>query len=641
MMCALRSVAARVTLGDGRTVRVCKDCAVRASRDAAFSESLERAGLIFGEPLDVVMRREAPASQLAPLVVLRMASYVVRSGAIKDEGVFRIAGRKDVIDALRAEVEASGAAPTAIELRRRKADPHCVTAALKLYLRMLPEALLTSRLWTPLLDVALAIDDKGIDKADARPRLLKLLAADLPPVNRAVLAVVLFLLTLAIAHSDTTRMSVLNAAICISPTILYEPPSDLSAMRDPVALRQALEPARLAARMAAATRVIACLVRYYHDTFAPLLGDGAEMLRALARLDGEQQLYFSEVVQRLQTRLATESPQPQAPTRSVSAAKIRPALPSKAGLPPDVVLAPSPPIGSGAATMRAPSTNSLSASADGHAVPVNMRSSWKAASHTQRQRRSSFERNLSRSAAVGRVSMSEKKTGSAPLPEEPPVGADARRSHSSQTLTTDELPLVERATSVSSDFGPIPLPIPLPLPPQSLSRGPSKTTSVLPLSPTAPLSPTSPTSPTSPPAASTASPMTRPQILALDLSASGSSSNDVYVAKRCQSGSSLMALDLHAPAAHGPRFGASRLVVDFTPSQRVLDDEPPELPTPPSTDDDEFDDDDSVEASDELYTDSESSVDVHDLGDGSRRTSLLAPNESTLQLPLPVPPPQR
>jgi hypothetical protein len=215
------------------------------------------------------MRREAPASQLAPLVVLRMASYVVRSGAIKDEGVFRIAGRKDVIDALRAEVEASGAAPTAIELRRRKADPHCVTAALKLYLRMLPEALLTSRLWTPLLDVAPAIDDKGVDAKATRAHASSSCS---PPTcrlsNRAVLAVVLFLLTLAIAHSDTTRMSVLNAAICISPTILYEPPSDLSAMRDPVALRQALEPARLAARMAAATRVIACLVRYYHDTFA-------------------------------------------------------------------------------------------------------------------------------------------------------------------------------------------------------------------------------------------------------------------------------------------------------------------------------------------------------------------------------------
>lgn len=618
MMCVLRGVAARVTLGDGRTVRVCKDCAVRASRDPAFSESLERAGLIYGEPLDVVLRRESASSQLAPLVVLRMASYIVRSGAIKDEGVFRIAGRKDVIDALRAEVESTGMAPTAIELRRRKADPHCVTAALKLYLRMLPEALLTSRLWTPLLDVASVIDDKGIDAGGtARTRLLALLGNQLPPTNRAVLAVVLFLLTLAIAHSDTTRMSVLNAAICISPTILYEPPSDLSAMRDPVALRQALEPARLAARMAAATRVIACLVRYYHDTFAALLGDGAEMLRALARLDGEQQLYFSEVVQRLQTRLALESPQPTAPSRTLSAAKIRPALPSKAGLPPDVVSPPSP--GSsgsgssgGAATMRPPSSAALATSAE-------RLSSWKAASHTQRQRRGSIERNLSRSAAVERVSMIEEKTGSAPLPSEPL--ASTRRSRSSQTVSTDETPVVERATSVSSDFGPIPLPIP----PRALSRAPSQSVPLPTLSP---------------PAAITASPMSRPQIIALDLSASGHTTNDLYMTKRCESGSSLMALDLHAHAAQVPRYAPSRLVVDFTPpSQRetVLGDEPPELPTPPSTDDEDDMSTDASDDDDDLYTDSDSSLEVHDLGD----SRVLLTFESTLQLPLPVPPKER
>jgi hypothetical protein len=35
----------------------------------------------------------------------RLAVYVVRSGALGDEGVFRIAGRKDHADSLRAEIE--------------------------------------------------------------------------------------------------------------------------------------------------------------------------------------------------------------------------------------------------------------------------------------------------------------------------------------------------------------------------------------------------------------------------------------------------------------------------------------------------------------------------------------------------------
>lgn len=559
LACEDRRVAARVTLrSDARIVRVCKSCAKLASRDAAFAARLERAGLMFGEPLGVVLRREAHAAQAAPLVVLRLASYVVRSGAIKDEGVFRIAGRKDVIDRMQADIERSGA-PTAIDMRRHKADPHCVTAVLKAYLRELPEPLLTARLWEPLLAVAADLDDKGVDARNTvRPKLRELLAT-LPPPNRAVLAVLLFLLSLAIAHSDTTRMSVLNAAICISPTILYEPPTDLSEVRDAAALRLALEPARLAARMAAATRVVACLVRYYHDVFLAQLGDGAEMLRALARYDGEQQLYFGEIVQRLQTRLAADSPPPPAPARSVSAAKIRPALPSKVGVP---------------ANIRTPSPTE---SAPMAAAAAPRMSSWKAASHS---RRSSFDRHaLSKSMHAGTpkrtmltsTMASESMPASPASPQSAESSTEARRSLSSQMFDNaaePTPPAVERAVSASidvSDHAPLPPPPP----------------------------PDSPT-PTSPP---------RPRIAALDLIG-----ERLHRPKRVQSTSSILALDLFAGHFNDDslrRYNSRR------------DSSAP--PTPPPIEYDSDDDTDfssSTTSGDMDLTDGDSdSIEVHDLDD--------------------------
>jgi transcription elongation factor Elf1 len=558
--CEERPVAARVVLNaDGRSVRVCKRCASLA-RDARSSEALLRAGRTFGEPLVVLLRREAYAAQQAPLIVLRLASFVVRSGAIKDEGVFRVAGRKDVIDALQADFEVNGT-PTAVD--RRKVDPHCATAVLKAYLRELPEPLLTTRLWAPLIAVAVDIDDKGVDALNkARPQLLDLLSS-LPPANRAVLAVLLFLLSLAIAHSDTTRMSVHSAAICISPSILCEPQPDLSGARDAAALRLALEPARLAARMAAATRVISCLVRYYHDVFISLLGDGAELLRSLARFDGEQQLYFGEVVHRLQSRLADE-----VPLTPRSASKVRPPLPSKVGVPKDLVVSRTP---SPQKLQQAQQSPQPQQQQQQPQPQQQSQGSWKAANRTTKG--ISLDRKaLSASANPAPVSQAKRLvltatsqaslSGALSAPPSPsaspasPSVADLRRSHSSATALDGTLPVaLERSSSVSVDFAPLPE-----LPEIVLASSVSRRS--------------------------------------LDLSI-----GDVFLPKRVQSGSSLFALDLQV--GRGAVRDQSLLRLD---SRRFTDFGKPPTPPPLLYDSDESDPDlyDS-DASDD------SSVEVLDL----------------------------
>jgi hypothetical protein len=244
--------------------------------------------------------------------------------------------------------------------------------------------------------------------------------------------------------------------------------------------------------MAAATRVISCLVRYYHDVFISLLGDGAEMLRSLARFDGEQQLYFGEVVHRLQSRLADE-----VPLTPRSASKVRPPLPSKVGVPKDLVVS------------RTPSPQKLQQSPQ-----QQSQGSWKAASRTTKG--TSFDRKaLSASANPAPVSQAKRLvltatsqaslSGALSAPPSPsaspasPSVADMRRSHSSATaLDGTLLPVaVERSSSVSVDFAPLPELPEIVLASSSVSRR------------------------------------------SLDLSF-----GDVFLPKRVQSGSSLFALDL-------------------------------------------------------------------------------------------------
>ena len=134
-------------------------------------------------------------------------------------------------------------------------------------------------------------------------------------------------------------------------------------------------------------------LRHYHDTFVDVLGDGAEMLRALARHDGEQQLYFSELVRsHLADIDGEESNGNAAPSRRRSK-KARPALPSKEGLPDDVIHAAT-----------------IQRSTPPHSSEMSSARSWKAASATLRSsgRLSSggtssggSRRELSRSSSAG------------------------------------------------------------------------------------------------------------------------------------------------------------------------------------------------------------------------------------------------
>lgn len=87
---------------------------------------------IFGAPLS----RAIKSGQSVPQVLLDCATYL--ASKLEVEGLFRLSGSQNDIDRYQAEYDKGHAVDLSKEL-----DPHCVAGIFKLYLRVMPEPLLT------------------------------------------------------------------------------------------------------------------------------------------------------------------------------------------------------------------------------------------------------------------------------------------------------------------------------------------------------------------------------------------------------------------------------------------------------------------------------------------------------------------
>ena len=177
-------------------------CKINCS-DASISST--PSGPQFGVDLSALVERVGGL----PSVVRRCVTHIEANG-LDVEGIYRLSGSAARISELAAMVDGGG------ELWFAAGTPiHDVCGLLKLYLRQLPEPLLTAALWRPLLAVADELEERGVDPSGRARAALGPLLARLPEANRGTLGLLLFVLTLAIVHRDTTRMSAHNAAICI------------------------------------------------------------------------------------------------------------------------------------------------------------------------------------------------------------------------------------------------------------------------------------------------------------------------------------------------------------------------------------------------------------------------------------------
>eukprot|EP01104_Vermistella_antarctica_P006579 TRINITY_DN1728_c0_g1_i3.p1 TRINITY_DN1728_c0_g1~~TRINITY_DN1728_c0_g1_i3.p1 ORF type:complete len:1033 (-),score=285.24 TRINITY_DN1728_c0_g1_i3:852-3857(-) len=160
----------------------------------------------YGVPVEDLCKREGEGF---PRFLTKASKYLAKA-AIDLEGIFRVSAGKDMVDDLRVSID-QGKEIDFEDLN----DPHAISNLFKLWLRQLPEPLLTFKLYTEFIAASKIVDD-----GQKLIEVQRLMAA-LPLPNRKAFQVVINLCTKVDAYQDVNKMNATNLAIVIAPNILY------------------------------------------------------------------------------------------------------------------------------------------------------------------------------------------------------------------------------------------------------------------------------------------------------------------------------------------------------------------------------------------------------------------------------------
>ncbi|XP_071943357.1 uncharacterized protein [Antedon mediterranea] len=163
---------------------------------------------VFGVDLVLAVDRSNPHDGIQlPLIVRDCIDYIEANGMYV-EGIYRLSGVKSRIDALRTAYDTAGE-----DVDLTDQDPHIVAGLLKLFLRELPEPLLTQRIMLSLEEASKIPDNKvKIQKFRGAINLL-------PVCNRTLLSWVIVHMAHVIGNEIETKMNLQNISIVLCPTL--------------------------------------------------------------------------------------------------------------------------------------------------------------------------------------------------------------------------------------------------------------------------------------------------------------------------------------------------------------------------------------------------------------------------------------
>eukprot|EP01103_Thecamoeba_quadrilineata_P015651 TRINITY_DN5010_c0_g2_i1.p1 TRINITY_DN5010_c0_g2~~TRINITY_DN5010_c0_g2_i1.p1 ORF type:complete len:964 (-),score=189.08 TRINITY_DN5010_c0_g2_i1:50-2533(-) len=162
---------------------------------------------VFGVPIKELERRDPNG---IPTIVLECCQFIEEKG-MELEGIFRISGDQNEVISLKNAIDSGQGLEQC-----KPEDPHTVAALLKLYLRELPDPLLT---YTRFNSFIAAVEKEEEEKIQAKK--LKEIVDSLPEASYRTLQHLLLFSTRVEAHSSTNRMTARNLATCLSPNLLY------------------------------------------------------------------------------------------------------------------------------------------------------------------------------------------------------------------------------------------------------------------------------------------------------------------------------------------------------------------------------------------------------------------------------------
>ena len=162
---------------------------------------------LFGGPLIEAVRR---SNRPIPRLCYQCMQFL-RDNGLDEPGLFRVAGNKDAIEAIRHEYEEGDGAEVKLE------EVHDVAGVFKLYLRMLPEPLIPYSRYDAFIRVG-ALKDKSKEaqrNADLRDQVMQL-----PTENYALLCSLVHFLVEVAAHHGNNKMTPENLAIVFAPNLI-------------------------------------------------------------------------------------------------------------------------------------------------------------------------------------------------------------------------------------------------------------------------------------------------------------------------------------------------------------------------------------------------------------------------------------
>lgn len=164
---------------------------------------------VFGVPLNILRKRDVDAD--VPSIVEKSTHFIYEYGLDK-EGIFRQAGRSTQIENLKDQLNQG-----ANVFFSENMDVHSVANLLKLWLRELPEPLLTFKAYSTFMKIV------NISTKENQISAIRDALSDLPKINQRVTYHLLKCLASVCENEKKTKMNPGNLAVVFAPNILKDP----------------------------------------------------------------------------------------------------------------------------------------------------------------------------------------------------------------------------------------------------------------------------------------------------------------------------------------------------------------------------------------------------------------------------------
>lgn len=163
--------------------------------------------VVFGVPLEVATKNTRLPDGVELPRVFREGIVHIEENGLEVEGIYRVSGMKSKVEALKESYEQG----KSVDLH--EFEPEAVASLVKLYLRELPENILTAAL-LPKFNELSGIQDRK-DQLDKT----RLLLTELPSCNRTLLAWLFTHMSHVMEKYSSNRMNLQNIGIVLSPTM--------------------------------------------------------------------------------------------------------------------------------------------------------------------------------------------------------------------------------------------------------------------------------------------------------------------------------------------------------------------------------------------------------------------------------------